>query len=75
LIKRTAALLTFCLLASASAQEKSAEADTIPFSQIGVAPGDTVPDFKATDENAGTVSYSSLRGKKKLVLAFFRGYW
>jgi peroxiredoxin len=40
-----------------------------------MAPGDVVSDFSAQDENFKIKKLSDLRGKKNLILIFFRGYW
>ena len=74
-VKQTTALLIVWAVSVSSAQDRLAESDTIAFSQIGIVPGDTLPDFKGTNGQGTMVDYASLRGKRKLVLFFFRGYW
>ena len=50
-------------------------ADTVSYDKIKIKPGDIVPDFNAQDENLKFRKLSELRGKKNLILVFFRGYW
>jgi peroxiredoxin len=40
-----------------------------------VAVGTLAPDFSLAKYGGGTVTLSELRGKKNVVLVFFRGYW
>jgi hypothetical protein len=49
--------------------------DTVSYENIKIKPGDFVPDFSAQDENFKIKKLSDLRGKKNLILIFFRGYW
>jgi len=51
------------------------QADTVSFEQIKITPGSIVPDFSALDEDGKLHQLSKLKGKKNLVLIFFRGYW
>jgi cytochrome oxidase Cu insertion factor (SCO1/SenC/PrrC family) len=37
--------------------------------------GDTAPDFTLEDQDGRTVTLSDYRGKKTVVLVFYRGYW
>ncbi len=37
--------------------------------------GSLAPDFTLEDVDGRRVSLSSFRGKKKVVLVFYRGYW
>ncbi|MBT3479001.1 MAG: hypothetical protein HOA15_01870 [Candidatus Marinimicrobia bacterium] len=52
-----------------------AQADTVSYDQIKIIPGSTVPDFSALDDTEEIRQLSKLKGKKNLVLIFFRGYW
>ena len=52
-----------------------AQADTVSYDQIKIIPGSTVPDFSAFDDTEEIRQLSKLKGKKNLVLIFFRGYW
>ena len=51
------------------------QADTVSFEKIKIIPGSTVPDFSALDETEEIRQLSKLKGKKNLILIFFRGYW
>lgn len=37
--------------------------------------GDAAPDFTLEDQDGKPVSLSDYRGKKTIVLVFYRGYW
>ena len=37
--------------------------------------GDAAPDFTLLDQDGQAVTLSSYRGKKSVVLVFYRGYW
>ena len=52
-----------------------AQADTVSYDQIKIIPGSTVPDFSALNDTEKIRQLSELKGKKNLVLIFFRGYW
>lgn len=51
------------------------QVDTVSFEQIKIIPGSTVPDFSALDETEEIRQLSELKGKKNLIMIFFRGYW
>jgi cytochrome oxidase Cu insertion factor (SCO1/SenC/PrrC family) len=40
-----------------------------------VAVGETAPDFTLTDQDGRTHSLSPQRGKRPVVLVFYRGHW
>ena len=40
-----------------------------------IKPGDAAPDFTLEDQDGKPVSLSDYRGKKSVVLVFYRGYW
>jgi cytochrome oxidase Cu insertion factor (SCO1/SenC/PrrC family) len=40
-----------------------------------VAVGEVAPDFTLADENGNKVTLSDSRGKRPVVLVFYRGYW
>lgn len=40
-----------------------------------VASGDIAPDFTLTDQNGRKHTLSAERGKRPVVLVFYRGYW
>lgn len=41
----------------------------------GIKPGDVAPDFTLEDQHGRTVTLSSYRGQRSVVLVFYRGYW
>ena len=51
------------------------QVDTVSFKKIKIIPGSTVLDFSALDETEEIRQLSELKGKKNLILIFFRGYW
>lgn len=51
------------------------QVDTVSFEQIKIIPGSTVSDFSALDETEEIHQLSELKGKKNLIMIFFRGYW
>lgn len=60
------------------AQTKLGPSDgqTLPPSDLNrVKVGDVAPDFTLEKEAGKTVTLSSYRGKKSLVLVFYRGHW
>ena len=60
------------------AQTKLGPSDTqtLPPSDLNrVKVGDVAPDFTLEKEAGKAVTLSSYRGKKSLVLVFYRGYW
>ena len=63
-------ILTFPVLSFSQAK-----IDTVSFDEITVSLGDEAPDFSAEDEKGKYRKLSDLKGKKNLVLIFFRGYW
>ena len=40
-----------------------------------VAVGEQAPDFTLTDQNGRSQSLAAERGKRAVVLVFYRGYW
>jgi cytochrome oxidase Cu insertion factor (SCO1/SenC/PrrC family) len=62
--------LLFALCAIAFAGPAQAQAPTKP-----VAVGETAPDFTLTDQNGRSHSLAAERGKRAVVLVFYRGYW
>src|SRR5215471_11132002 len=54
---------------------------TLAFAQLGptdlerIKVGQPAPDFTLEDVNGKNVSLSEFRGKKSVVLVFYRGYW
>ena len=75
------ALSLFALLAvsfTASAQTKLGPQDGegLPAADLNrVKTGDAAPDFTLEDQDGKPVALSDYRGKKTVVLVFYRGYW
>jgi cytochrome oxidase Cu insertion factor (SCO1/SenC/PrrC family) len=63
-------LLVLLAAAAAAGQEKLS-----PHDLNRVKDGGTAPDFTLEDQTGNRVTLSSFRGKKKVVLVFYRGYW
>ena len=40
-----------------------------------VAVGSTAPDFTLAAKDGGTITLSQFRGKKEVILVFYRGHW
>jgi cytochrome oxidase Cu insertion factor (SCO1/SenC/PrrC family) len=78
--KRTALLL---LLACASALPGQASRVLGPVDGAGLAPTDTsrvavgtvAPDFTLEARTGPPITLSSFRGKKRVILVFYRGHW
>ena len=51
------------------------ERDLPPGDLDRVLEGSLAPDFTLQDQDGKLVTLSSFRGKKKVVLVFYRGYW
>ena len=65
MLARSLAILLFVAAPLAMAAERAAP----------VATGDLAPDFTLTDQNGGKHSLSAQRGKRAVVLVFYRGHW
>lgn len=75
-----AAAVAGCLAASARAQGPAKlgpvdGADLPPLDTGRVAVGTMAPDFRLEAKDGGTVTLSQFRGKKTVVLVFYRGHW
>jgi len=57
--------IAFGATASASGQNRA--------TSVGV--GETAPDFTLTDQNGRKHTLSAQRGKRAVVLVFYRGHW
>jgi cytochrome oxidase Cu insertion factor (SCO1/SenC/PrrC family) len=67
-IKKTVSLLfVFALLSAGAAFGQAREKP--------VTVGDLAPDFTLTDQNGQKRSLSAERGKRPVVLIFYRGHW
>lgn len=63
---------------SGFAQTKLGPADgaNLPPADLSrVKPGDAAPDFTLEDQDGKPVQLSDYKGKKSVVLVFYRGYW
>lgn len=74
------ALLALAVASRGGAQQAPALGPTdgrdLPPTEIErVKVGDPAPDFTLARYGGGTVTLSSLRGRKQVVLVFYRGYW
>lgn len=49
--------------------------DLPPVDTGRVAVGDVAPDFSLASYDDGVVTLSEFRGKKDVILVFYRGYW
>jgi cytochrome oxidase Cu insertion factor (SCO1/SenC/PrrC family) len=70
-------LVLFSLLAltvSVAAQEQ--KNDSLPATDLErVSVGVEAPDFTLADQEGKSVKLSQFRGRKSVVLVFYRGYW
>jgi cytochrome oxidase Cu insertion factor (SCO1/SenC/PrrC family) len=62
------------LSAPASAQPKDG-ADLAPTDLDRIKVGQAAPDFTLQDTDGKAINLSDFRGKKTVVLVFYRGYW
>jgi cytochrome oxidase Cu insertion factor (SCO1/SenC/PrrC family) len=65
MIVRTAIVLSALLLALPAHGQRAKP----------VAVGEQAPDFTLTDQNGRSQSLAAERGKRPVVLVFYRGYW
>ena len=75
-----AAAVALCLAKGAGAQVlpklgPADGADLPPIDTGRVAVGRVAPDFTLESKDGGTVTLSQFRGKKIVVLVFYRGHW
>jgi len=73
-------VVAVCLAASARAQVPAklgpVDGAGLPALDTGrVAVGTVAPDFTLETKDGGTVTLSQFRGKKTVVLVFYRGHW
>ena len=52
-----------------------ARVETVPQRAAPITIGETAPDFTLEDQNGRNVTLAEWRGKKSVVLVFYRGYW
>jgi len=77
---RSVGLIASALLAVACAREGRTlgpvDGLELPPADTGrVAVGDPAPDFSLVSYDAGVVTLSEFRGKKDVILVFYRGWW
>ena len=72
-----AAALAICLGSTSVMAELGPKygADLDPTELNRVKVGQQAPDFSLEDSDAKVITLSDFRGKKTVVLVFFRGYW
>ena len=63
-------MVLFSLVVMGNSQSPT---DSMRESPIGI--GDIAPDFTLQDQNNNRVTLSDARGKRPVVLVFYRGYW
>jgi len=64
---------TIVLLSVAMTANSQSPSATLRSTPIGVA--DLAPDFTLEDQNRNKVTLTGARGKSRVVLVFYRGYW
>ena len=69
---KTKAIIAIILIACALAPFASAQGQ-MREKPVGV--GETAPDFTLVDQNGRKHSLAAERGKRPVVLVFYRGYW
>lgn len=80
-LSRTALLATLLAVGCAEASTNESRlgphdgADLPPVEPGRVATGDTAPDFTLPAHRGGTVTHSDFRGKRDVILVFYRGHW
>jgi cytochrome oxidase Cu insertion factor (SCO1/SenC/PrrC family) len=81
-LPRAHSLLLLCLVSSLAAQTAPRRAAPQPATQQlpatdleRVKVGSLAPDFTLPDERSKPVTLSDYRGRKSVVLVFYRGYW
>ncbi len=78
LISIAFSLLVLAVSTTATAQTKLGPTDGQGLTAADlsrVKAGDAAPDFTLEDQDGKPVTLSDYRGKKTLVLVFYRGYW
>jgi cytochrome oxidase Cu insertion factor (SCO1/SenC/PrrC family) len=69
------AFVLFVLLCGLPALAQTAE-QNLPATDLGrIKAGVEAPDFTLEDQDGKPVKLSQYRGKKSVVLVFYRGYW
>lgn len=71
----TAAVLALTLAVAAGFIYLRFSLSSLPEAHLNVAAGSEAPDFSLPDSEGKEFALSSLRGKDKVILVFFRGVW
>ena len=72
-MKMSAAFMLMVLFSLVVTGNSQSPTDSMRESPIGI--GDIAPDFTLQDQNNNRVTLSDARGKRPVVLVFYRGYW
>ena len=72
-MKMSAAFMLMVLFSLVVMGNSQSPTDSMRESPIGI--GDIAPDFTLQDQNNNRVTLSDARGKRPVVLVFYRGYW
>ena len=72
-MKMSAAFMLMVLFPLVVMGNSQSPTDSMRESPIGI--GDIAPDFTLQDQNNNRVTLSDARGKRPVVLVFYRGYW
>lgn len=75
IFRMTARIVIAALLAGAALFSSAHAADPAAKRVGPAAVGEAAPDFTLTDQNGRSHSLSAERGKRPVVLVFYRGYW
>ncbi len=70
-----ACIILFLATASIAEVSQKGAANLLPTDLERVKVGGKAPEFSLDDMEGRTVSLSEFRGKKHVVLVFYRGYW
>jgi cytochrome oxidase Cu insertion factor (SCO1/SenC/PrrC family) len=62
-----------CAPGQTAPTQQQPPAKTARAAPVGI--GDTAPDFTLEDQRGRKVTLSEARGKRPVVLVFYRGYW
>jgi cytochrome oxidase Cu insertion factor (SCO1/SenC/PrrC family) len=70
------ALIVAPSIAKAQTKLGPRDGEGLPAADLNrVKAGDAAPDFRLEDQDGKPVALSDFRGKKTVVLVFYRGYW
>jgi cytochrome oxidase Cu insertion factor (SCO1/SenC/PrrC family) len=72
-VKMSKAFMLMVLFSLVVMGNSQSPTDSMRGSPIGI--GDIAPDFILQDQNNNRVTLSDARGKRPVVLVFYRGYW